>query len=702
MGFLVQPDGTIRADTPEEALALARVLVVRSALGTPAAVPPPVRLNGQLRGMSGSVSRQRNRWRFTWSVGKQKFHGATFDTEGEAQRALDQTLKARAAGQALPTFPKRHQSPRACSKCGELGHDLRRCGKPARVRPLTEEERRATISGAMKKIWEERRVAIAAGRAAVAVPVVPAPPSDPAPERRPKFIPRRPIGRGSIQERDGRFRLIVSTGNATRFAGSFATKAEAEVAQEAIYQARLAGATVPTFRKLRCSRCGGDDHRREKCKTPEADLPPPLTKQRVSEEVRALRISEGLRRRWEKRRAEQSASDRSRAFVSEYRGGTFALRLTIDGKSKWGGTFTRREDADAACEAWRLAVAEGRPLPEFRVRQLQCSRCGGAGHNVTTCTNPERVRAPAPSRERPVRPTAPAPLARVEAAPGPVPAPKGSPENRQRLSDAVKSSWARRRAEKGTATPAGALRNVLAGRLPWSPAPARASAQLPPRCVRCFRVGHVEADCPRAAPEPILPISPPSIGVEKEEVSREPEPPYDGALLDDDDGTDLTDMVDVPDPPAQVVHASGPTLVTPPPPRELVHLPLVEDDGDDSYPDGIDRPLTRGDCKEMPRPCPFVSCSHHLYPVFVLGAQTRSPLSDCEPWQMPETCDLDVADRGGATLEEVGKITGVTRERIRQIEEKALKRAANNARIRRMDFETPVERGSNAAEDRAD
>lgn len=520
MGFLVQPDGTIRADTPEEALALARVLVVRSALGTPAAVPPPVRLNGQLRGMSGSVSRQRNRWRFTWSVGKQKFHGATFDTEGEAQRALDQTLKARAAGQALPTFPKRHQSPRACSKCGELGHDLRRCGKPARVRPLTEEERRATISGAMKKIWEERRAAIAAGRAAVAIPLATEPPAEPAPARQ-KGVPRRPMGRGSVQERAGRWRLILSTG----FAGAFATKAEAEVAQEAIYQARLAGATVPTFRKLRCSRCGGDDHRRERCKTPEADLPPPLTKQRV------------------------------------------------------------------------------------------------------------------------------------------------------------------RRAEKGTASPASALRNVLAGRLPCQPAPARASAQLPPRCVRCFRVGHVEADCPRAAPEPILPISPPSIGVEKEEVSREPEPAYDGALLDDDDGTDLTDLVDVPDPPAQVVHASGPTLVTPPPPRELVHLPLVEDDGDDSYPDGIDRPLTRGDCKEMPRPCPFVSCSHHLYPVFVLGAQTRSPLSDCEPWQMPETCDLDVADRGGATLEEVGKITGVTRERIRQIEEKALKRAANNARRRRMDFE---------------
>src|SRR3954454_13361241 len=31
------------------------------------------------------------------------------------------------------------------------------------------------------------------------------------------------------------------------------------------------------------------------------------------------------------------------------------------------------------------------------------------------------------------------------------------------------------------------------------------------------------------------------------------------------------------------------------------------------YPEDIDRPLTREECKSMPRPCPFVSCSHHLY-----------------------------------------------------------------------------------------
>ncbi len=39
---------------------------------------------------------------------------------------------------------------------------------------------------------------------------------------------------------------------------------------------------------------------------------------------------------------------------------------------------------------------------------------------------------------------------------------------------------------------------------------------------------------------------------------------------------------------------------------------------------------------------------------------------------MGETCALDVADRGGITLEEVGEIMNLTRERIRQVEVRGL------------------------------
>ena len=43
-----------------------------------------------------------------------------------------------------------------------------------------------------------------------------------------------------------------------------------------------------------------------------------------------------------------------------------------------------------------------------------------------------------------------------------------------------------------------------------------------------------------------------------------------------------------------------------------------------------------------------------------------------EVWDMAETCSLDVADRGGITLEDVGAILNLTRERIRQVEVRGL------------------------------
>ena len=96
--------------------------------------------------------------------------------------------------------------------------------------------------------------------------------------------------------------------------------------------------------------------------------------------------------------------------------------------------------------------------------------------------------------------------------------------------------------------------------------------------------------------------------------------------------------------------------------REL--LPLYEDP---------DRPVNRGACKEDVRPCPYVSCKHHLY--LDVNPETGSiklNFPDLEVWEMAETCSLDVADRGGITLEEVGEILNLTRERIRQVEVRGL------------------------------
>lgn len=135
--------------------------------------------------------------------------------------------------------------------------------------------------------------------------------------------------------------------------------------------------------------------------------------------------------------------------------------------------------------------------------------------------------------------------------------------------------------------------------------------------------------------------------------------------------------------------------------RALQVLRLVE-------PVKVSLPLTRGDCVDGPRPCPHSTCRYHLASDVIAG---HSP---------SETCCLDVADRaadraeenarlreeaaereeaillgesvapaevraahrghpmganadwGGASLQEIGDILGVSREYVRQIEQGAL------------------------------
>lgn len=85
------------------------------------------------------------------------------------------------------------------------------------------------------------------------------------------------------------------------------------------------------------------------------------------------------------------------------------------------------------------------------------------------------------------------------------------------------------------------------------------------------------------------------------------------------------------------------------------------------------KPATRAECAEGPRPCPFISCKHHLYiDVSPRTGAIKLNFPDLEVWEMGESCALDVADRGGTTLEDVGAIMNLTRERIRQVEVKAL------------------------------
>lgn len=80
-------------------------------------------------------------------------------------------------------------------------------------------------------------------------------------------------------------------------------------------------------------------------------------------------------------------------------------------------------------------------------------------------------------------------------------------------------------------------------------------------------------------------------------------------------------------------------------------------------------PQVRGDCLpggiNEARPCVHATCKWHL------DRMRRRP-EDVTDWS--ESCVLDVADRGGMTLEEIAAFLGITREGVRQVEVRALEK----------------------------
>jgi hypothetical protein len=87
------------------------------------------------------------------------------------------------------------------------------------------------------------------------------------------------------------------------------------------------------------------------------------------------------------------------------------------------------------------------------------------------------------------------------------------------------------------------------------------------------------------------------------------------------------------------------------------------------------RPKTRADCASGPRPCPYASCKYNLFvDVNPRTGSVKMNFPDKELHEIGDTCALDVADRGGITLEDVGVIMNLTRERVRQLETRGLQK----------------------------
>jgi hypothetical protein len=88
-------------------------------------------------------------------------------------------------------------------------------------------------------------------------------------------------------------------------------------------------------------------------------------------------------------------------------------------------------------------------------------------------------------------------------------------------------------------------------------------------------------------------------------------------------------------------------------------------------------PATRADCAGVPRPCPYVSCRHHLW-LRLKQEQPGNPQAGKQgdttfrPATM-QSCSLDVAEKG-ASFEEIGQLLGMDSTRGRQIAQAALEK----------------------------
>jgi len=94
------------------------------------------------------------------------------------------------------------------------------------------------------------------------------------------------------------------------------------------------------------------------------------------------------------------------------------------------------------------------------------------------------------------------------------------------------------------------------------------------------------------------------------------------------------------------------------------------------------RPKIRGDCRGAERPCPYVGCKYHTYLDVKKNGNIEIRFPDIEPGEMETpSCVLDVADWGGAYLEEVGTCLNITRERARQVQDDGLAKMSKDGRL---------------------
>jgi DNA-binding XRE family transcriptional regulator len=81
----------------------------------------------------------------------------------------------------------------------------------------------------------------------------------------------------------------------------------------------------------------------------------------------------------------------------------------------------------------------------------------------------------------------------------------------------------------------------------------------------------------------------------------------------------------------------------------------------------LDRPVTRADCVDGPRPCPWAGCRHHLFATILPSGAIKPDHPGLEVWEMEASCSLDLADQhsDGMEADEIAELLGVTDSSIR-------------------------------------
>lgn len=90
-------------------------------------------------------------------------------------------------------------------------------------------------------------------------------------------------------------------------------------------------------------------------------------------------------------------------------------------------------------------------------------------------------------------------------------------------------------------------------------------------------------------------------------------------------------------------------------------------------------PRTRGECANLPRPCPFSARCRYGLDLVEHGAQAEA-VERRRSFGVDESCALDVADRGPHDFVEIGRIMALTKQRVEQIENVAVRKLVRRGR----------------------